>query len=147
MAAQHQTTKCRNYYVATREEYYQPNSRYRVTGRCYGWDSLNVLWENDWWCNPPFSRKLEFIAKAREAQFEGNSGMMLLPYEPITKWWRENLTEDVIIYEPDGRYNFLDQSGTEKKGVNFASVLICFPAHKIGKAIHVQYKRGVGEEE
>ena len=100
-------------------------------------------WPADWWCNPPFTMKPEFIAEARHAQAAGNPGMMLLPYEPLTKWWRNLLADEVIIYEPDGRYQFMERDGkTTKTGANFGCALVLFPAHKIGKSIRVPFERG-----
>lgn len=49
-----------------------------------GFDALNLHWENDFWCNPPFDLKQLFIKKAFAEARAGNSGMMLLPYEPAT---------------------------------------------------------------
>lgn len=53
-----------------------------------GFDALQLDWPNDWWCNPPFDRKQEFITHAHKQAKAGRSGMMLLPYEAITGWWR-----------------------------------------------------------
>lgn len=107
-----------------------------------GWDALQTNWLDNWWCNPPFTQKLKFIAQARKQQANGLQGMMLLPYEPLTAWWRNNLAEDVIIYEPDGRYNFMEVDGvTKKSGANFGSVLVAFPAMKIGPSIRVPFNR------
>lgn len=100
----------------------------------------------DWWCNPPFTRKVEFIQHARLQQADGRPGMMLLPYEPVSNWWRENLMDDVIVYEPCGRYNFLERDGkTMKTGVNFGSVLVLFTTAKVGTSLRVPYRRGVGD--
>lgn len=107
-----------------------------------GWDALQTEWLDDWWCNPPFTQKLDFIQQARRQQSAGRQGMMLLPYEPLTAWWRNNLESDVIIYEPDGRYNFLEVDGvTRKSGVNFGSVLVAFPAMRVGKSVRVTFNR------
>lgn len=82
---------------------------------CMGIDSLNLDWPEHWWCNPPFDLKPEFITQARQQQANGRPGMMLLPYEPLTTWWRRLLAEDVIIYEPDGRYQFYERDGATRK--------------------------------
>lgn len=105
-------------------------------------DALAIDWPSDWWCNPPFDSKIAFVEHARKQQAAGRSGMMLLPYEPCSNWWAALLDENVIIYEPDGRIGFYKPDGkTKRDGVNFPSALICFPAHHIGKAIRVRYKR------
>ena len=113
-------------------------------GICVGLDSLNIPWENDWWCNPPFDLKEDFILKARTQQVCGRSGMMLLPYEPLTQWWRRLLARDCIIYEPNGRYNFYERDGeTKKQGANFGSVLVAFPSMVLGESIRYPFKRGL----
>ena len=110
-----------------------------------GVDALGTDWPDDWWCNPPFDDKASFIRHARKQQSAGRQGMMLLPYEPITGWWRDLLSDDVIIYEPNGRYNFYEADGaTKKSGVNFGSAFVLFPACKIGPSIRVPFKRGIG---
>jgi hypothetical protein len=95
---------------------------------CVGFDGLQCDWEDGWWCNPPFDRKLEFIAKAREEMYKGHDGMMLLPYEPLTGWWRDEVNGYAsMIFEPDGRYGFYESDGhTKKTGVNFGSALVLF---------------------
>ena len=111
-----------------------------------GDDALALNWPADWWCNPPFSLKVEFIRHAREQQAAGRPGMMLLPYEPVSNWWRDNLRDDVIVYEPEGRYNFLERDGkTMKTGVNFGTALVLFPTASIGLSLRIPYTRGVGD--
>ena len=62
--------------------------------------------------------------------------MMLLPYEPLTTWWRRLLAEDVIIYEPDGRYQFYERDGaTRKSGANFWLCPDCLPTMKVGASL------------
>lgn len=125
VAAEPLTAKCDRFYCLARGE-----------------DALILPWPADWWCNPPFDHKLDFIRRARYMQSLGHGGMMLLPYEPCSNWWRELLDEEVIIYEPDGRIGFYERDGrTRKAGVNFPSALICFPTHKVGKSIRVSYTR------
>ncbi|MGL4756324.1 MAG: DNA N-6-adenine-methyltransferase [Aeromonadaceae bacterium] len=136
VAAEAKTAKCKRYYVRPGDEDIE----------AAGMDALTSEWGDDWWCNPPFTEKAAFICAARNAQADGHSGMMLLPYEPLAKWWRELLADEVIIYEPDGRYQFLERDGeTMKQGANFGSALVLFPAHKIGQSVRVPFKRGVSE--
>lgn len=105
-------------------------------------DALTLGWPDHWWCNPPFDRKVEFIKKAREQQAEGRPGMMLIPYEPCSGWWQDLLAEDVIIYEPRGRYNFYAPDGeTPKSGVNFPIAFVAFPTMKIGPSVRVQFRK------
>lgn len=111
-----------------------------------GDDALAIDWPADWWANPPFSQKMEFIKHARLQQKNGSPGMMLLPYEPVSNWWRDTLKDDVIVYEPDGRYNFVQRDGkTMKSGVNFGTALILFTTASIGLSLRIPYTRGVGD--
>lgn len=119
-----------------------------LAGRvCVGFDALTTEWESDWWCNPPFDLKESFIRAGRKAQRQGFAGMMLLPYEPLTQWWRHSLARDVIVYEPDGRYQFVERDGaTQKNGANFGSALVVFPTFPIGASLRVPFERGIGSK-
>lgn len=102
----------------------------------------SLIWPDDWWCNPPFDQKIEFITKALEQQAAGRQGMMLIPYEPCSGWWQDLLSTGVIIYEPRGRYNFYEPDGqTPKSGVNFPIAFVAFPAMRIGASIRVQFQK------
>lgn len=109
-----------------------------------GFDSLRHKWPADWWCNPPFSHKWEFVKHARRQQAAGRPGMMLLPYSPVSTSWRRELGSDVIIYEPDGRYNFLEPDGvTGQSGANFESVFVLFGTQLIREAPRITFNRGI----
>lgn len=97
------------------------------------------------WCNPPFSRKVEFLQKAYEQRIGGLICMML-PYEPCTKWWRDNVDGKAsIVYVPDGRY-FFHHPETNKgmPGVNFASAFVVFTSLAMPTQ-YVHFERGVGD--
>lgn len=122
-----------------------PDTRHAMllAGTCIGLDSMIMDWGNHWWCNPPFDYKREFVERAREMQAHGMGGMMLLPYEPLTQWWRNILERDAIVYEPDGRYQFYERDGeTQKQGANFGSVLVGFPTFHIRDTPRIPFKRG-----
>lgn len=109
-------------------------------------DALSVNWERDWFCNPPFDEKPAFIEYAHLQSRAGCGGMMLLPYEPATGWWRKHLSRGVIVYEPDGRYPFLERDGvTKKDGVNFASAFVLFPSFYVGESLRIPFMRGIGK--
>lgn len=116
--------------------------------RIVGIDALNLSWENDYWCNPPFDLKLKFIKHAVKQLKSGIGGMMLLPYEPITAWWLENVEPfATAIYEPDGRYNFVQCDGvTKKTGVNFGSAFVLFTPHMTPLSPpRIRFKRGISK--
>ena len=153
VAAEPMTAKCDEYYASpalydalldyrTREE---TRRQMRYAGPvCVGLDSIHLKWPEHWWINPPFDLKEKFIMKARQQQYAGRPGMMLLPYEPLTKWWRHHLKRDCIIYEPDGRYQFYERDGkTQKTGSNFGSVLVAFPNMVLHESVRIPYSRGL----
>ena len=143
VATEPQTAKCDRFIVAP-EWFAGRADRGSIPGLA-GFDALNCVWENDWWCNPPFDLKIEFIKRAREMATNGMTGMMLLPYEPSSAWFRRHVVPNAtLIYEPDGRYQFCEIDGkTKKTGVNFASCLVLFTPHYIGSegAKTVRYSR------
>ncbi|WP_070964911.1 DNA N-6-adenine-methyltransferase [Vibrio sonorensis] len=107
---------------------YGRSNRKRNALRIVGIDALCSDWGNHFWCNPPFDLKLEFLARYRSQLKKKYSGMMLLPYEPLTAWWAEHVAPYAeCVYEPVGRYNFYEVDGvTPKAGANFGSVLVKF---------------------
>lgn len=109
----------------------QKNGLALVKSENYEIAAINALvndWVDSWWCNPPFDLKVEFLEKAFEQVSKGFGGMMLLPYEPLTDWWRDWVSPiATAVYEPDGRYPFYEIDGkTQKSGVNFGSVFVLF---------------------
>ena len=118
--------------------------------RCVALDALmpSIEWGNDWFCNPPFSTELKkrFIRKAQAEKLRGNGGVMILPYVPATDWWRQLLGKGVIVYEPDGRYSYVNQNGELQKGCNFDSCVVVFPTFFIGDSIRIPYQRYIGRE-
>lgn len=130
VAAENETAKCSLFYGPPGY-----TTRVHKRPRCIGVDSIKIAdWGDSWWCNPPFDLKREFLEVAAENCKRGHSGMMLLPYEPCTKWFRELVVPHATaIYVPDGRYNFLESDGvTKKTGVNFPSCFVLFTPHYNG---------------
>ena len=143
VCAEPQTAKAPMYYI-TPDWQMDLGALRGSASTCIGFDALQCAWANDFWCNPPFDLKREFIEAAREASNYGLSGMMLLPYEPCTKWFRELVMPyDDTVYVPDGRYNFLETDGvTKKSGVNFPSCFVLWtPHHNGGRARIVDIER------
>lgn len=117
---------------------------FRKGQKILGYDSLRHNWPADWWCNPPFDRKWDFVAHARRQQDAGRPGMMLLPYNPCSTSWRTKLGSGVIVYEPDGRYNFVEPDGeTKQSGANFESALVLFTTSFISESLRITFKRGI----
>jgi phage N-6-adenine-methyltransferase len=113
-------------------------------------DALKVSWvpkqPGAVWCNPPFSRKAEFLNHARQqSNWHKLTIVMMIPYEPCTKWWREHVSGKAsIVYVPDGRYNYCDPvTKREITGVNFASCFVVFTPLTMPTQ-YVEFSRGIG---
>ena len=150
-AAEPATAKVNNFYISP--DFFKFNNwASEITksdNRIVGVDALSIDWIDGWWCNPPFDHKQEFLIKAAKEAKAGRSGMMLLPHEPLTGWWRE-LVENVatIVYTPNGRYPFLETDGkTKKSGVNFGSSLILFAPHYIKRTEYVPFDRYIAKQQ
>lgn len=76
------------------------------------------------WCNPPYGRKVgKWFAKAREAQAEGATVVMLVPARTDTRWWHEHvqgIASEIRFIK--GRIRFVGG----KAGATFPSVVIVY---------------------
>lgn len=112
-------------------------------------DALSVRWfsrdEAYAWCNPPFSLKIEFLQKAYEQRKSGTICMMI-PFEPATKWWRDNVDgKAAVVFVPDGRYSFVNpETGLVMSGVNFPSCFVVFNSLEVPTQ-YVNFERGVSQ--
>ena len=93
-------------------------------------DSLNSLWMWRTFCNPPFSKKAEFIKKADMEVQLGHCPIcvMILPLNCMdTKVWHE-VIEGRYHYEIlKGRIAFIDpETKKPKKGNNSGTVIVYF---------------------
>lgn len=120
-------------------------------------DSLTVNWDENVvegtvaWCNPPFSRKFEFLAKAYQTSVEFNTPIcVMIPCEVATKWWAEYVYGKASsVFIPDGRYDFVDNDTKEElKGVPFASCFVLFDGESGQfQTEYIHFKRGIFERE
>ncbi len=97
------------------------------------------------WCNPPFSHKTDFIARAYDAAtLHKHVVCMMLPYEPITKWWRTLIDGRATnVFVPDGRYHYLHPETLEPmREVTFASAFVVFTPMRVPTQ-YVQTVRGI----
>lgn len=87
--------------------------------------ALDKEWYGKVWCNPPFSLKNEFIAKAREQVDKGNCIVyMLLPMRMETIAVHKHIMNKAILYIPNGRISFETPEGKTLGTPNFASVIV-----------------------
>lgn len=82
------------------------------------------------WCNPPYTMKEEFIARAYDQhQHEANDIVLLLPADTDTKWWANYALQADEIRFLVGRLRFLEDGKPGKDTARFPSALIIFKHH------------------
>jgi site-specific DNA-methyltransferase (adenine-specific) len=94
-------------------------------------DALTAAWVPlPHWCNPPYSRCREFVAKAAHERLTGALTVMLLPARTDTRWFHEHLW-DARTHRPQtgielrfvkGRLKF----GDGKNSAPFPSMVVVF---------------------
>ena len=113
-------------------------------------DALQTEWlgaSGAVWCNPPFTRKPEFLTRAYwQARKWQRIVIVMIPYEPCTQWWRESVSgKATAVFMPDGRYSFLDPDTKEPiPGVNFVSCFVMFTPMTMPTQ-YVEFTRGIGK--
>lgn len=121
-------------------EWYGPGSRVK--------DALLAVWDAKkvYWCNPPYSRVAEFVAKGAVAADDGVTSVWLIPARTDTRWWHTWIW-DAVHHRPSppgvevrflkGRVRFLDGTGEDsyinargkrvrKGGAPFPSAIVVF---------------------
>lgn len=63
-----------------------------------------------WWCNPPFSKKIQFIKHAEKMARKGLCGVMLLPASVGSKWFTDLARERPMLLLPK-RIHFKNPDG------------------------------------
>ena len=77
-------------------------------------------WGKRNFCNPPYSKKEPWIAKAIREKEKGNLTVMLLPVDTSTKWFHELILPNAEVRWIRGRVHFTDQPAP------FASMVCVF---------------------
>ena len=91
-------------------EYYGPE---------LGIDGLSAEWGAFNWCNPPFSQKAEWLAKAViEAKERGCITAYLFAHDLGTRFCADVEAASSIILAPRNRINFLDENGKHRKSIS-----------------------------
>lgn len=93
-------------------------------------DGLTQPWFGTVFCNPPFSEKDEWLAKAVDETKNGGSDLvvMVLPVDTSTEWYHEYVTQSsVVCFVGPGRQDF-DRRGESPRGKRppFAMMLVVF---------------------
>ena len=74
-----------------------------------GSDALSEPWDDDFWCNPPYSRVAEFVAcAARQVARHGVTGLLLTYAKTDTAWWHDHIegNPDADVHFIRGRVRF-----------------------------------------
>lgn len=90
-------------------------------------DGLSEEWFGNVWCNPPFSNKDEWLAKAHAEVLDGNADLavVLLPVDTSTGWFHEHVAEADVIFFQQGRLRFRGGGGSNRNP-NFGIMLAIF---------------------
>lgn len=100
------------------------------------------------WCNPPFSRKLEFLKHGFiQSVLHKTPVVFMLPAEFCSQWFRKYVSQSASkIFVPDGRYSYLEpETLVDMKAVNFASCFVLFDSSRKDRVEYVEFERGIGE--
>jgi len=60
-------------------------------------DALKELWPDHSYCNPPWSRKDEFVDAAIRSYEAGSEVLMYLPFDPSTGWFHKLYEHNPLI--------------------------------------------------
>lgn len=93
-----------------------------------------------YWCNPPYSRCAEFVAKAAEGQRRGVTTVMLIPSRTDTRYWHAYVwDQDRRVYRPGVEVRFVKgrlKFGDSTNSAPFPSVVIVFrPVVAVGAPV------------
>lgn len=100
-------------------------------------DALTQDWMKTNWCNPPYSRVLEFVSKAQQETTKGNTTVMLIPARTDTRFFHDYIYQkpNVEVRFLKGRIKFVSPDGgllrgTKMNGSNnaapFPSMIVVF---------------------
>lgn len=81
-------------------------------------DALKASWMNVNWCNPPYSKVREFVAKAVEEQKKGKLTVMLIPARTDTRFFHEHIYNkpNIEVRFIKGRIKFIHPDGQLLRG-------------------------------
>ncbi len=87
-------------------------------------DGIYKVWnrgEGDIWLNPPFSKQKEFVITARNNvdAFPYLKILMLLPYCPDKKYWKDHINGRAKIYIPENKIEFFNK---DKEDITYGGV-------------------------
>lgn len=111
VCAEHSTAKC--------DEYWGKDETNRFI------DGLTIEWSGRCFCNPPYSKPLPWIEKAKAEQARGVFTCMLLPGDISPKWYLALNSPGVVKVPLTGRLGFL-LNGEKMDGSKFGNIIALF---------------------
>ena len=93
-------------------------------------NALTQRWFKSSWCNPPYSKILPWVQKAKVEHKKGKTIVMLVPADTSVKWFKEAYNSCNEVRFISGRLAFIN-AATQKpvKGNNKGSVLFIWRAY------------------
>lgn len=93
-------------------------------------NAISQPWFKSNWCNPPYSKILPWVQKARIEHEKGKTIVMLVPADTSVKWFKEGYESCNEVRFISGRLSFIN-ADTQKpvSGNNKGSVLFIWRAH------------------
>lgn len=112
-------------------------------------DALSFPWEDEFdgftvFCNPPFSKKAEFLQQGRRAAMGGVTCVFVVPASaPETSWFTNAVSSmqgvgfnryDVDVWNLIGRVKYVDTNGVLQPRPDFpTAVIVMYPGLKDGR--------------
>ncbi len=82
-------------------------------------DGLKIEWKDKTYCNPPYSKPLDWVCKAIKENKKGKTIVMLLRMDTSTRWFKLLQENNAVFMWINGRLRFNDG-----KPANFPSMLV-----------------------
>ena len=113
------------------KSHYKKDGFYIFQNKVNDIDGLNGEWSKFNWCNPPFDKCEEFIAKAVTEQAKGNTTFMLIPARTETGYWQKYILNNGKANRKNIEVEFL------RKG-------LCFIDPETGKPVQMNITKKNG---
>lgn len=105
-------------------------------------DGLAQDWRGLVWCNPPYSRVRQWIAKCAQAARSGAVAIALVPARTDTRWWHQNVAGQATVLLLPGRLKFERLDGRPANAATFPSALAVYGgvslAHRLARKLDAQ---------
>jgi len=87
-------------------------------------DGLTLEWKNKTFVNPPYSCPAEWVYKAIEESKKGKTIVLLMRFDPTTKYFRALIENNAHIFYSGERLRFTSETSNVNYASPFPSILI-----------------------